>query len=202
MAQIYKIYMNQSLLILADYSPEIKDNVQSIGLQDIDLEKLFIESVNNREKIIYIYINNNIQKIFKDTLSKIRIIRAAGGLVKNGKGEYLFIYRLGKWDLPKGKVEEGEKIKVTARREVEEECGISIDYLGEKICTTYHTYSLSNKLILKQTNWYEMGINKSPELIPQLEEDITKAEWIKPNSLKKIRENTYPLILDIIQNIE
>ena len=194
--------MNQSLLILADYSPEIKDNVQSIGLQDIDLEKLFIESVNNREKIIYIYINNNIQKIFKDTLSKIRIIRAAGGLVKNGKGEYLFIYRLGKWDLPKGKVEEGEKIKVTARREVEEECGISIDYLGKKICTTYHTYSLSNKLILKQTNWYEMGINKSPELIPQLEEDITKAEWIKPNSLKKIRENTYPLILDIIQNIE
>ena len=193
--------MNQSLLILADYSPEIKDNVQSIGLQDIDLKKLFIESTNNHEKIIYIYINNNIQKIFKEILSKIKIIRAAGGLVKNGKGEYLFIYRLGKWDLPKGKVEEGEKIKVTARREVEEECGISIDYLGKKLCSTYHTYSMSNKLILKQTNWYEMGINKSPDLIPQLEEDITKAEWVKATSLKKIQENTYPLILDIIQNL-
>jgi len=193
--------MNQSLLILADYSPEIKDNVQSIGLQDIDLEKLFIDSINNREKIIYIYINKNIQKIFKEILTKVKIIKAAGGLVKNGKGEYLFIYRLGKWDLPKGKVEEGEKIKITARREVEEECGITIDYLGKKICSTYHTYSMSNKLVLKQTNWYEMGINKSPTLTPQLEEDITQAEWVKPSSLKEIRNNTYPLILDILHEL-
>src|SRR5690606_7635352 len=106
MAQIYKIYMNQSLLIFADFAPKIKGNVQTIGLQDIDLEKLFNQSTNRTEKIIYLHIQQNIEKVFKTFIANIRIIRAAGGLVKNGEGHYLFIHRLGKWDLPKGKVEE------------------------------------------------------------------------------------------------
>jgi len=202
MAQIYKIYMNQSLLILADFTPHIKENVQTIGLQDIDLEKLFNDSAHNSDKSVYLYIHPDIRKVFKKILSTTRIIKAAGGLVTNGNGEYLFIHRLGKWDLPKGKVEEGEKMKDAALREVEEECGIEVDYLGKKIATTYHTYYMRNKFVLKQTKWYNMGVNKIPKLTPQLEEDIDQAEWLKASDLKKVKENTYPLILEIVDTIK
>ena len=194
--------MNQSLLILADFTPRIKENVQTIGLQDIDLEKLFNDSAHSNDKTVYLYIHPNIRKVFKKILSTTRIIKAAGGLVTNGNGEYLFIHRLGKWDLPKGKVEEGEKMKDAALREVEEECGIKLDYLGKKVATTYHTYYMRNKFVLKQTKWYQMGVNKIPKLTPQLEEDIDQAEWLKASELNKVRENTYPLILEIVNTIK
>lgn len=192
--------MNQSLLILADFAPSIKKNIQTIGIQEIDIEKLFNNSSKNKKKT-YLFVHPDVDKIFQDLISGIKIIHAAGGLVKNAKGEYLFIYRLGKWDLPKGKVESGEKMKEAALREVEEECGVKIDYLGKKIATTYHTYQMKGKLVLKQTKWYEMGINNSPVLTPQLEEDISAAEWVHKKELKKIKENTYPLINDVLDII-
>src|SRR5690606_27486008 len=131
MAQIYKIYMNESQLILADFLPKKLTSVQTIGLQDIDLEKLFNASKSKATKqITYLYIHPDIEKVFKSLLQKSTIIKAAGGVVKNGEGQYLFIHRLGKWDLPKGKVENNEKMRDAALREVEEECGIKVDYLG------------------------------------------------------------------------
>lgn len=193
--------MNQSLLILADFVPKVKTNPQTIGLQDIDLEKLFNNSLKN-EPITYLFVHSNIESIFKKVISSLKIIKAAGGLVKNGNGEYLFIFRLGKWDLPKGKVDEGEKMREAAVREVEEECGIQVDYLGKKLATTYHIYSLRGKAVIKQTKWYDMGINDSPKLVPQTEEDITEAEWLRKKDLKDIKENTYPLIKDIINSIK
>ena len=192
--------MNQNLLILADFAPSIKKNIQTIGIQEIDIEKLFNNSSKNKKKT-YLFVHPDVDKIFQDLISGIKIIHAAGGLVKNAKGEYLLIYRLGKWDLPKGKVESGEKMKEAALREVEEECGVKIDYLGKKIATTYHTYQMKGKLVLKQTKWYEMGINNSPVLTPQLEEDISAAEWVRKKELKKIKENTYPLINDVLDII-
>ncbi|MGJ1204400.1 NUDIX hydrolase [Sphingobacterium lactis] len=180
----------------------MKENIQTIGLQDIDLEKLFTDSNQSTDRIVYLYIHPDIRKVFKKILSTTKIIKAAGGLVKNGNGEYLFIHRLGKWDLPKGKVEEGEKMKEAALREVEEECGIKIDYLGKKLAATYHTYYMRNRFVLKQTKWYEMGVNKIPKLTPQLEEDIDKAEWLKASELKKVKDNTYPLILEIVDEIK
>jgi 8-oxo-dGTP pyrophosphatase MutT (NUDIX family) len=200
MAQIYKIYMNQSLLILADFAPKIEKNVQTIGLQEIGLEKLFNTSTKNQQ-ITYLFVHPDITSIFKKIISDLKIIYAAGGVVRNGEGDYLFIHRLGKWDLPKGKVDEGEKMREAAVREVEEECGIKVDYLGDKIQTTYHTYIMRGKFVLKQTKWYDMGVNKIPELTPQTEEDITEAVWLNKKDLKKVRENTYPLILDILEKI-
>lgn len=193
--------MNQSLLILADFAPSIKKNIQTIGLQDIDLEKLFNSCIKNNE-VTYLFVHPNINQVLKSILTKVKIIHAAGGLVKNGDGDYLFIYRLDKWDLPKGKVEESEKMKDAALREVEEECGIKVNYLGPKIATTYHTYYMRGKFVLKQTKWYEMAVNKVPKLIPQTEEDITQAIWLDANDLDKVQNNTYPLINEIIETIK
>ena len=195
--------MNESQLILADFLPKKLSIVQTIGLQEIDLEKLFQGSKNRNSKAVtYLFIHPDIEKIFKSLLQKITIIKAAGGLVRNGNGEFLFIHRLGKWDLPKGKVESNEKMREAAIREVEEECGIEIDYLGDKLTTSYHMYVMRGKTVLKQTNWYNMGVNKSPILTPQLEEDITDARWIDRKGLQKLKENTYPLIAHIIDQIK
>jgi hypothetical protein len=73
--------------------------------------------------------------------SKFKIVKAAGGLIRK-KDKFLMIYRLKKWDLPKGKKERGERFRETACREVEEECNVTVK-VGEKICTTWHTYTMN-----------------------------------------------------------
>ena len=193
--------MNQSLLIMADVVPEELKEAQSIDRQSVDFKKLFKTSKENLNSNTFLYLNKDIEILFREQLNNVKCIRAAGGVVKNGKGKILAIYRLKKWDLPKGKLEKGEKSKKAARREVEEECGIQVDYVGRKLTTTYHTYQMKNKLVLKQTDWYEMGVNGEPTLTPQKEEDITKAAWVSVEEFKSLQDKTYPLILDVLNTL-
>ena len=150
---------------------------------------------------VFIILSKGFKSLFRNIKRTLQIIKAAGGLVKNEHDQYLFIFRNGKWDLPKGKVENGEKTRITAVREVEEECGISIVKNGKKICNTYHIYELNDKKILKKTAWYKMYTENQTELIPQLEEGITDARWLGAGDLMMVRQNTYPLIRDLISQI-
>lgn len=129
-------------------------------------------------------------------------IKAAGGIVKNESNQCLFIFRNGKWDLPKGKIEEDENSRAAAIREVEEECGINIDALGEKIGNTYHTYEMDGARIIKKTAWYWMKSSKKRKLVPQLEEGISDVRWLAKKDLTLVRENTYPLIKDLLSLID
>ena len=43
-----------------------------------------------------------------------------------------------------------------------------------------------------------MEVSGSPELIPQIEEEITEAVWLKTSEMKQVMENSYPLILDLV----
>ena len=193
--------MNQSALVIADYIPENRPDIQSIDHQYLDIEKLFKQTKTNSTVTTYFVQIKNPRDYFAAIKEKFRVIKAAGGLVKNGEGDYLFIFRLGKWDLPKGKVDPGESMKKAAVREVEEECGIKVDYLGQKIITSYHIYQMKGEVVLKKTNWYEMGVNKVPKLKPQYEEDITEAVWLPKNRFGKIRKNTYPLIAEVLDTV-
>lgn len=132
-------------------------------------------------------------------MEKPKII-AGGGLVLNPKNELLMIYRLGYWDLPKGKWEEGETIEECAVREVEEETGLQHVMLEKLIGLTYHEYfnKYTQEDVIKETHWFKMSIDDEQTLVPQLSEDIQKAEWIP---LKKVIEKlplAYPTIKDII----
>lgn len=128
----------------------------------------------------------------------MKMIKAAGGLVRNEENHYLFIFRNGKWDLPKGKLDSGERTKDAAVREVEEECGIQISSIGNKICNTYHIYEMNKERILKKTSWYRMSAVNQNELTPQIEEGITDVRWLAGGDLMMIRQNTYPLIRDLL----
>ena len=129
------------------------------------------------------------------------VVEAAGGVVVNQEKHVLWIYRLGKWDLPKGKLEKSEKFKKAAIREVEEECNVKAE-LGKKLCTTYHTYTHKNQRILKKTKWYSMSSNSRMPLIPQIEEGIEKVEWLSKSEMNKALMNTYSSIRYVIQNFE
>jgi 8-oxo-dGTP pyrophosphatase MutT (NUDIX family) len=149
-----------------------------------------------------VYINNTpkiIEENWKDFCSKFIMIEAAGGLVFNKEEQILMIFRNGKWDLPKGKLEEGENKKQCAIREVEEECSIVGLDITEKIIETYHTYSLKGEEILKRTYWYKMRTDFDGELSPQIEEGITKVSWIDKDKISEKLTNSYGNILDVLK---
>jgi len=131
--------------------------------------------------------------------SRFNFLRAAGGIVKSRNNRLLFIHRLGVWDLPKGKVEKEETVKVAAEREIIEETGITGLTNEGLICLTWHTYTMKGREILKETAWYAYSVEKEEKLIPQTEEDITEAKWVEKDQLNQIRENTYPSIIDVIE---
>lgn len=123
---------------------------------------------------------------------KFKVIKAAGGVVRKGD-KVLMIYRLKKWDLPKGKLEKKEKVKVAAQREVEEECNVKVDLKG-KICTTWHTYTMKRKRVIKRTTWYNMKVVNHNNMKPQVEEDIEEVRWMTPKEVYHALQNSYKSI--------
>ena len=118
--------------------------------------------------------------------------------MKNKEGKFLFIFRNGKWDLPKGKAEYDETPEMTALREVEEECGLKNLKIEKVLTKTFHTYKEKGKLILKKTHWYLMTIDEDQKLIPQTEEGITEVKWVAENRIEReVLVNTYASIKGI-----
>jgi 8-oxo-(d)GTP phosphatase len=128
---------------------------------------------------------------------KFKIVQAAGGLIRK-KDKFLMIYRMKKWDLPKGKKEAGEKYKETAVREVEEECNVQVK-LGKKICTTWHTYTMNKNAMLKKTRWYVMDVTDDSRMQPSLEEDIEELRWMTQKETYHALENSYNSIRFVIE---
>jgi len=147
-----------------------------------------------------VYINNEPKIItdnWKEFCSNFNIIEAAGGLVYSDNNQLLMIFRHDKWDLPKGKLEIGENIEECAIREVEEESGVEELSIVKKLKCTYHTYELDGKSILKRTYWFKMSSNYKSNLKPQLEEGITKVEWVNITEIPSKLENSYGNIKEL-----
>ncbi|MCW3079188.1 NUDIX domain-containing protein [Segetibacter sp.] len=126
-------------------------------------------------------------------------ITAGGGIVSNERSEVLFQLRRGKWDLPKGKLEDGEKIEDCAVREVEEETGLKNIQLGELVGVTTHYYQEKGKEIEKETHWFEMKVAGNQELVPQLEEDITELKWVAESDVSDFLNNSFQNIEEILK---
>jgi len=124
--------------------------------------------------------------------SHFKIIKAAGGVVKKGK-KILMIYRLGRWDLPKGKIEKQELPAAAAEREIGEECNI-VAKTSKKICNTWHTYTMKKKKILKKTSWYQLDLIDGSAISPQTDEDIERVEWMGPKEVFHAMDNSYESI--------
>lgn len=101
------------------------------------------------------------------------------------------IFRLGKWDFPKGKFDKGETPGDCAKREVEEETNVRVK-LGPHICNTLHTYTQNRKSILKKTYWFAMDSVNDSAMKPQEEEGIEEILWLSEPDAKTALINSYP----------
>ena len=124
--------------------------------------------------------------------SKFKVVKAAGGLVRK-KEKFLMIYRMKKWDLPKGKIERGEKNRKAAAREVEEECNVTVKVDG-KICTTWHTYTMNKRAMIKKTRWYIMDVVDDSKMRPAFSEDIEETRWMNGKEVYHALEHSYKSI--------
>jgi 8-oxo-dGTP pyrophosphatase MutT (NUDIX family) len=205
MAHKYKVFIQNNPIYFFDAVKEKKWNVyedkNSLILPDpIDWEKVIstLEKGDFKKKVLVIC-SVNIKKQWEKFLSHFNLIKAGGGIVELPNERTLWIYRNGKWDLPKGKMDNDETFRQCAKREIMEETGLPNLDLGVKVCTTYHTYNLKGKRNLKKTKWYAATFPEDITLIPQLNEGISKAKWVKPKKTKKCLANTYPSITDVFR---
>ncbi len=195
---MYKVFIKDSLLIIGDQSRE--KAIDYLG--EAQLMNLVRARLESPAEPVYVFARN-LKEVWANFKKNFKIIEAAGGAVLNPDQDLLMIYRLGKWDLPKGKIEFGEPKELAALREVEEETGVPRPEITGILPTTYHIYPLDDRLILKRTYWFAMRIAKGFDfLVPQLEEDILDASWCDPQEIMENRKNTYGnigLVLDALQ---
>jgi len=178
---------------------DLRENVliehASLRIIDSYLQQL---KANTNKKIDSLTFHvDNFKEASAFVKSKYIVIKAAGGIVEK-EDKILLIFRFKKWDLPKGKLEQTEKPKYTAIREVEEECNIKVK-LKEKVCNSWHTYKRNGKNILKKTYWYRMEIKDDLEMKPQMQENIEDLRWMDVVEVKHALYNSYPSIRNVVR---
>lgn len=199
---MYKVFINEKKLILSSEPQNSPKILNYDGAHSFDFAIDLLENTPSQGLNIY---HSDIDRLWTDFKQFFKNIEAAGGIVLNPENKILFIHRLGKWDLPKGKIEVGESRELAAVREVEEECGIFDLELKDFINSTYHVYTeRDGKKILKTTYWFEMLYSGNETPIPQIEEGINEVGWkteqeiediILPSTFQNIK-----LILDNFKN--
>lgn len=170
--------------------------IKNAGETDFDDLLRYLNS-NVPTNILSVMISTSGVQVKKYLRTKFKIVKAAGGLVRK-KEKFLMIYRLKKWDLPKGKREKNETYKETAVREVEEETNISVK-LGRKICTTWHTYTMNKNAMLKKTRWYLMDCSDDTKMKPAVAEDIEELRWMTRKEVYHALEHSYKSISHVIE---
>ncbi len=211
MDQKYKIFINNKVVFLttnpANVNEILEDERQFIfqpfkGKAEMHhWIEVLMGDVNSSNIIFY---HDDVAEMLEVLKGFFKVIEAAGGLVQNANGEFLLIFRKGFWDLPKGKVEKKETIPEAAVREVKEETGIKnivllepVHFNGLNNACTYHTYMHKDKPVLKASYWYHMQ-SDSIDLVPQLEEEIEAAIWVKKEELAGYFAKMYPSIKDVL----
>lgn len=191
---MYKIFVGKSLVFFHEKDGNLPQTAVGDVLinfsHDQDIEHIYDLSEQVAARKIHL-ICEDVEIAFKRFANAHKIVEAAGGLVSRNQREFLFIFRNGYWDLPKGKIEKNEAIPTAALREVEEECGIDALKLEEQLVVTHHTYELNGKRVLKPTYWFKMDSQFEGELIPQTEEGITEVKWFSAEETKALAGQMY-----------
>ena len=200
-----KIYFDNKPLFLCDEVDEYlqpyihHDDAIFIDELDSHTVKSMIHEMQLAKIHAGVFYHSNLEELRKAFYKKFTIIQAAGGLVLNEKKEILMIFRRGKWDLPKGKLDKGEKLEDCAVREVEEETGLQKIKLLSPLLITYHTYHEGTKYILKESHWYNMKVSCNQKLVPQTEEDIHAIKWVTSKEAEKLFPDCFPSVIDVIK---
>ena len=191
-----KIFVgNKPIILTSKVEPET--DFKNYLIDSVDIHKILHNLKKEKYKSIRL-IGDNEKLLLKKFLEFLPNVVAGGGKVLNSEGRILFIFRNGKWDLPKGKAENKETIDQTALREVEEETGVKRLSITKPLEITYHIFKRNDKYFIKKTYWFEMFSPYTGDLKPQKNEGITKVKWVSPKKLIKVRKNIYANIEALI----
>ena len=194
---MYKVFVNDKPIILTTkFQKESK--FKNYLLKTVNLKKVIRELNTSDLKKVYL-IHKNKKKLLKKFLKKLPNVIAGGGKVVNKNGDVLFIYRNGKWDLPKGKTEKKESIESSAIREVEEETGVSGLIINKPLDNTYHIFKRNGRYKIKITYWFEMYTDFDGDFKPEEKEGITKVAWLNSKQIQKAMKNSYANIKSLVQ---
>ncbi|MEC5158781.1 NUDIX hydrolase [Chryseobacterium sp. MP_3.2] len=193
---MYKVFVNEKKLTLSKYPENLTKKLRFEGFATLEIAVDLLENTSCSEINVY---GDNIEEIWEDFTHMFKVVEAAGGVVCNDKDEILFIRRLGKWDLPKGKIEKGEAMEQASVREVGEETGLEEVILDEFLNNTFHIFTERNgEKILKITYWFRMKYFGKEELKPQTEEGISEVVW---KNRAQITSEVFPMTFENIKLI-
>jgi len=190
--QMYKVFVNNTPIILS--TKKSLDGYKTIPVKKVDFPTIIREILAkeaNEEEVYYHLYHRDEDKMIEHLYSKLPVVVAGGGKVYNADMDILFIYRNGKWDLPKGKIEKNEHIETAAVREVEEETGVTGLEITKFLYKTFHVFKRNGEFRLKVTYWFEMKTEFDGKLVPQKNEGITKVKWKNKKKAKKALLNSY-----------
>ncbi|MDD4603626.1 MAG: NUDIX domain-containing protein [Bacteroidales bacterium] len=156
-----KVFLNDRMVEFVGTMPDtISPRDLVVQNPTADSIKIVYEEFERNEKWGRMLIINSPSDSFFRLFKRID---AAGGLVKNEKGEFLFIHRFGLWDLPKGKIDKKDQHPGSivchlssaichpssaynaAVREVKEETGLQSVIITKELPSTWHIYSRKGK---------------------------------------------------------
>lgn len=193
---MYKVFVNDKPIILSDQvAPDLAYEFSL--LSDISIEEVIHKLRHTQATGYYIY-DRDLTYLWKQFQANFEVVKAAGGLVLKDK-KALMIYRNDCWDLPKGKWENGETLKQTALREVEEECGVTNLNIEKPLDETLHIFYENNRNKLKITSWYLMHTTDNIVPIPQKEEGISKAVYTPISDIPELYDSMYANICNLLK---
>ena len=195
---MYKIFSGEKYIVISEKGMKSRTVsakvIQFESAEQLHQEyKLFASSAKWKELLII----GNEELIWNVFCSLFSYIEAAGGIVRNEKGNVLMIYRNDHWDLPKGKMEKGETAGQAALREVEEECGVKQLNIVKQLPSTYHIFFQKNES-MKCTYWFEMTSKDPSKPVPQAEEGIKEAKWMSREEVQKVMKKIYPSLHEVL----
>ena len=204
--QSYKLFYNNVRLLVARYEQNYQTEICSencfLFSVSLDLEKILSDFLSSEQNIDLLYVNETEERQIKEALHNFFIFqRAAGGIVFKNDA-VLSIFRLNRWDFPKGHVEDGETDAHAALREVAEETGMDELTIEKDLNYTYHIFrDKDHGFVLKETHWYQMRTASEKTPVPQTQENILLAEWIPASQRNIILENTYSTIIELLERL-
>lgn len=160
--------------------------------------KELLQTMETGGGVNYVIKSKKADSLFNALQKNYKPVYAAGGIIQNDKKELLLIFRRGKWDLPKGKIDAGESSEEAAVRECHEETGIEGLKLKKKVGTTYHLYQEKGKKLMKVTEWFYFNVASGQQLTPQESEDITEIKWFPTKDIAQPMKNTFANIHRIL----
>ena len=199
-----KIYFDDKPLFLCDdvdasLQPYVHhDDAVFIDELNLHTVKSMIHEMQDPSVHAGVFFHKDLSELKDTFLKKFTLVKAGGGFVQNENRAVLMMFRRGKWDLPKGKLDKKETIEECAIRETEEETGLKNIDLVSPLITTYHTYHEGTKFMLKESSWFKMKVNGEQKLIPQTTEQISKLEWVNKDDLEKYKKNSFPSVIDVL----